>query len=232
MTRRFACRSAGKYSCQDSRTWQSPLVQLHGPHGRRSSLALPAKRRGGCKVYERLLWPAACPLQSVHVAGEHALISVCSRRCEGSGGSPSPLYAWRARMFVLTRPCAASIREAQEPTIRVDSVQIPVHNLCGWIHTSHAFWNMAATNPVKPLGSQGLQVARLGFGCMSLSSNLYGGHVPVPEEQSTAVLRRAYDLGERQTLEAGPTLGVLHFHVRNTPNVCAQTQTTTQRALP
>lgn len=52
-------------------------------------------------------------------------------------------------------------------------------------------------NPVKPLGSHGLQVARLGFGCMSLSGNLYGGGKAPSEHESVEVLNRAYDLGVR-----------------------------------
>ncbi|GFR45091.1 hypothetical protein Agub_g6467 [Astrephomene gubernaculifera] len=50
-------------------------------------------------------------------------------------------------------------------------------------------------NPSGTLGASGISTSRLGYGCMSLSSNLYAG--APPEEEAIVLLRRAYDLGVR-----------------------------------
>ncbi|EFJ51123.1 hypothetical protein VOLCADRAFT_87881 [Volvox carteri f. nagariensis] len=52
-----------------------------------------------------------------------------------------------------------------------------------------------SSNPIGTLGASGISTARLGYGCMSLSGNLYAG--APPEEDAIALLRRAYDLGVR-----------------------------------
>lgn len=49
--------------------------------------------------------------------------------------------------------------------------------------------------PVGPLGSQGLQTSRIGFGCMSLTKGFYGQTNIPTEEEATALLQRAVELG-------------------------------------
>lgn len=49
------------------------------------------------------------------------------------------------------------------------------------------------TLPTRPLGKNGPQVARLGFGTMGLSA-FYGP--PKPDSERLAILDKAYDLGE------------------------------------
>ncbi|GLC35095.1 hypothetical protein PLESTM_000279000 [Pleodorina starrii] len=53
----------------------------------------------------------------------------------------------------------------------------------------------APSHAVGTLGASGISTSRLGYGCMSLSGNLYAG--APPEEDSIALLRRAYELGVR-----------------------------------
>ncbi|GLI70682.1 hypothetical protein VaNZ11_015622 [Volvox africanus] len=53
----------------------------------------------------------------------------------------------------------------------------------------------ALINPVGTLGASGISTARLGYGCMSLSGNLYAG--APSEEDSITLLHKAYDLGVR-----------------------------------
>lgn len=48
--------------------------------------------------------------------------------------------------------------------------------------------------PTAPLGRNGPQVNRLGFGAMGLSA-FYGA--PKPDHERLAILDRAYELGER-----------------------------------
>lgn len=48
--------------------------------------------------------------------------------------------------------------------------------------------------PTAPLGRNGPQVNRLGFGAMGLSA-FYGK--PKPDDERLALLDRAYELGER-----------------------------------
>lgn len=49
--------------------------------------------------------------------------------------------------------------------------------------------------PRGKLGSEGLETTRLGFGCMSLTKGFYGQSNAPTEEQATAVLHRALELG-------------------------------------
>ncbi|PNW76476.1 hypothetical protein CHLRE_11g467622v5 [Chlamydomonas reinhardtii] len=51
------------------------------------------------------------------------------------------------------------------------------------------------TNPVGALGKSGVSAPRLGYGCMSLSNNLYAG--APSEEDAIKLLHRAYELGVR-----------------------------------
>lgn len=48
--------------------------------------------------------------------------------------------------------------------------------------------------PTRPLGKNGPEATRVGFGLMGLSS-YYGK--PLPDEEGLHVLDRAYELGER-----------------------------------
>ncbi|KAG2432161.1 hypothetical protein HXX76_009083 [Chlamydomonas incerta] len=50
-------------------------------------------------------------------------------------------------------------------------------------------------NPLGALGKSGVSAPRLGYGCMSLSNNLYAG--APSEEDAIKLLRRAYELGVR-----------------------------------
>ncbi|KAG2439090.1 hypothetical protein HYH02_006615 [Chlamydomonas schloesseri] len=50
-------------------------------------------------------------------------------------------------------------------------------------------------NPVGALGKSGVSAPRLGYGCMSLSNNLYAG--APSEEDAIKLLHRAYELGVR-----------------------------------
>lgn len=51
-------------------------------------------------------------------------------------------------------------------------------------------------NPVRKLGSQGLQAAALGYGCMSLSPTFYGP-TGLTDEEAQGILLKAFDLGVR-----------------------------------
>jgi hypothetical protein len=53
-----------------------------------------------------------------------------------------------------------------------------------------------AANPAAPLGTQGLKVARLGFGCMSLTKTFYGD-TGLSIEEAKQVVHSAYDHGVR-----------------------------------
>jgi aryl-alcohol dehydrogenase-like predicted oxidoreductase len=51
------------------------------------------------------------------------------------------------------------------------------------------------TLPTGKLGANGPIVSRIGLGCMSLTKGFYGQASAPTEEEGTAVLRRAVELG-------------------------------------
>uniref|UniRef100_A0A0D9XJS1 NADP-dependent oxidoreductase domain-containing protein n=1 Tax=Leersia perrieri TaxID=77586 RepID=A0A0D9XJS1_9ORYZ len=83
-------------------------------------------------------------------------------------------------------------------------------------------WSVANTPPPKAfqiprvkLGTQGLEVSKLGFGCMGLSG-VY--NAPVPEEDGVAVIRHAFDAGAlkhlpREKVQVATKFGIAGFDI-------------------